>query len=82
MENEDVRVLKTKEALMEALVTLLKTKSLDTISVRDLTREANVSRSTFYRNYLDKLDFLEQTMNTLIDGIKTAGLDHLMNLPH
>ena len=69
MENEDVRVLKTRKALMEALVELLGTQSLDSISVRDLTKKARVSRSTFYRNYIDKYDFLEHTMNTLLDGI-------------
>lgn len=76
MENEDIRVIKTKEALMEALVTLLVTKNLDTISVRDLTQTANISRSTFYRNFLDKDDFLEWTMNTLIDGIKEQSSDY------
>jgi len=77
VKNEDVRVLKTKEALMEALVELLKIKSLNSISVRDLTKKARVSRSTFYRNYIDKYDFLERTMNVLLDGIAEESSNYI-----
>lgn len=61
---------------MQALVVLLTVQSLDSISVRDLTKTARVSRSTFYRNYIDKYDFLERTMNTLLEGISEESSDY------
>ena len=41
----------SKKAISEALIRLSRTKSFTEISVRELCREAKVSRSTFYNNY-------------------------------
>ena len=41
----------SKKAIREALIRLSRTKPYTEISVRELCREANVSRSTFYNNY-------------------------------
>ena len=71
----DRRTKRTQEALREALVDLLLVKNLDSITVRDLIKLADISRSTFYRNYLDKYDFYEQTMKGLLAGINAISLD-------
>ena len=47
---EDRRVRKTKKALRESLAELLAEKSIQYISVRELTDKADVHRSTFYAN--------------------------------
>ena len=41
----------SKKAIREALIRLSRTKPYTEISVRELCREAKVSRSTFYNNY-------------------------------
>jgi len=51
--NEDRRVRKTKKALREALISLLNEKSLQNITVRELTSRADIHRSTFYANFED-----------------------------
>jgi AcrR family transcriptional regulator len=47
----DLRVIKTKEALQEALLTLLNEKTLNAISVTEICRLAKVNRGTFYSHY-------------------------------
>ena len=47
----DKRNEKSKEAIRQALIRLSRTKPYSEISVRELCREAHVSRSTFYNNY-------------------------------
>ena len=41
----------SKKAIREALIRLSRTKPYTEVSVRELCREAKVSRSTFYNNY-------------------------------
>ncbi|EQB22231.1 transcriptional regulator, TetR family [Dehalobacter sp. UNSWDHB] len=65
----DPRTIRTKQMFADALVALLDKKSLDAITVQDLVNYSGLSRATFYRNYIDKEDFLEKLMNDLIDGL-------------
>ncbi len=48
----------TDECLEEALLELLKTKTIDKVSVTELTNLAGVSRSSFYRRYEEPADIL------------------------
>ncbi|GEL07378.1 TetR/AcrR family transcriptional regulator [Salisediminibacterium halotolerans] len=70
MTNEDRRVRKSKHALKQSLVTCLKTKPLDRITVSELVRSADLNRSTFYQHFtnLDELydELVRDTMNELI----------------
>lgn len=47
----DKRNTKSKAAIKKALIRLSKEKEYSDITVRELCREAGVSRSTFYNNY-------------------------------
>ncbi len=47
----DKRNEKSRQAIRQALVRLSREKPYQEISIRDLCREAGVSRSTFYNNY-------------------------------
>ena len=47
----DLRIIKTKEALRSALLSVLKQKPLESISVSELCRVAKVNRGTFYLHY-------------------------------
>ncbi len=59
----DRRVKRTKKALRDALFELLETKSINQISVTELTIRADVNRSTFYFYYTDLIDMLQQIQN-------------------
>ncbi len=54
----DLRVIKTKNALLDAMMTLLKAKPLEKITVSDLCEAASIRRATFYAHFRDKEDFL------------------------
>lgn len=53
----DLRIIKTKESLRNALLKLLEEKPLEQISISELCREAKINRGTFYLHY-DNVDAL------------------------
>lgn len=56
----------SRQSLKEAFARLLLVKSIDQINVREIVNEAQIARSTFYRNFDDKADFLEWLQNDLV----------------
>ena len=58
MKKEDLRVLKTKKALYEAFLMLLKEKTFEDLKVSDICNKALVNRSTFYSHFNDKYELL------------------------
>lgn len=52
----DRRILRTRDALGDALVALMPERAFDEITVQDVLDRAGVSRSTFYAHYRDKDD--------------------------
>lgn len=61
IEPVDRRVRKTRRQLREYLITLLKEKKVQDITVRELTDMADLNRGTFYLHYKDVFDLLEKT---------------------
>ena len=57
MQNRDLRVQKTYDALMDALTGLLGEKPFDKISVKELCERARIRTATFYTHFSDKYDF-------------------------
>ena len=55
----DRRVRKTRKQLRECLISLLKQKKVQDITVRELTDMADLNRGTFYLHYKDVYDLLE-----------------------
>ena len=68
---EDRRIAKTKAALREAFVTLLRTRPLNDITVAELCRVANIDRRTFYNHY--------ENVNEIIDEIDRIAEEILTN---
>jgi len=50
----------TRMVIRDALMELMKTKSILTISIKDICELADISRSTFYAHYRDQYDLLRQ----------------------
>ena len=69
----DLRILKTKKALYEALVELIKDKSFEEIRASDLCSKALINRSTFYSHFSDKYDLVA----SFIDDLKKELLNAL-----
>ncbi|MBX8994404.1 TetR family transcriptional regulator [Staphylococcus pettenkoferi] len=79
---EDRRIRKTKEAIKYALIDLLKHKTLEKITIKDITESADINRGTFYLHYLDKYDLLEQIEDEYIERLSQS-LDYdLFLTPH
>ena len=55
-----------RQRITDTLIEMLKEKSLQEISVSDLTARAGVGRVSFYRNYSDKEDVLRQESARLL----------------
>ncbi|WP_294550249.1 TetR-like C-terminal domain-containing protein [uncultured Pseudoflavonifractor sp.] len=62
---DDRRVRRTKQMLRSALLELLREKSVDQITVTELTQKADVNRGTFYGHYKDIYDMVEQMENEM-----------------
>lgn len=65
-EKTDLRILRTKKAIREAFFKLIKQKGFESITVKDITDEAMISRNTFYLHYSDKYDLLNKISNELM----------------
>jgi len=67
----DLRVKKTLEAIQNALVGLVAEKGLDAITVGDIACHAQVNRTTFYRHYRDKYGVLETILTKALAELDT-----------
>jgi len=66
MNENDLRVKRTRKSLQQALIKLVIEKGYDRVSIRDLTKEAEVGYKTFFRHHDSKESLLQATLNTLI----------------
>ena len=65
----DRRILRTRQALFEALLDLMLEKRYADISVRDIVEQANIGRATFYLHYKDKDDLLTSNLEAMFVDI-------------
>lgn len=56
----DARVLRSREALRQAIIELLKSKELDQITIPQITNLAGIGRTTFFRHYPSKEALLQE----------------------
>ena len=77
---KNLRLRRTQKLLREALIDLIEERGFDALTVGEIAERAMVSRATFYRNYLDKYDLVEQVfdeaMSALLDAVKEMGREH------
>nr|WP_239565456.1 TetR/AcrR family transcriptional regulator [Brevibacillus fulvus] len=69
-QNIDRRIIRTKQLLKEALITLINEKGYDAITVQDLADRATVNRATFYLHYHDKQDLLDHSMAEVLSSLE------------
>lgn len=61
----DLRIVKTKKSLYEALLTLMEEKTFEEIKVSDICSKALINRSTFYAHFDDKYTLLADLIQDL-----------------
>lgn len=79
---KDRRYRRTQQQLENALITLLMKKSINEISVRELSDLADINRATFYLHYKTPNDLLTQLENELFDIIYTSYQNHNLLNPY
>ena len=70
----NISSVRTKKMMAEALISLIKTKPIDKITVRDITSKCGVNRQTFYYHFHDIFQlaewrFKEETNALIGDGV-------------
>ena len=73
---QNQRVRLTKQLLSSSLITLLNTKPIGKITIKEICEYAGINRSTFYLYYLDSYALLEEIERDLIDHAQ----EHLRNI--
>ena len=75
--DSDKRVIRTKKAIKEALFRIMEEKDISSISISELTQEANINRRTFYTHYRNITDILDEIEGDLVEalGVLVQGID-------
>ncbi len=63
--------MRSRRLIRQALLTLLKEKKPDDITIMDIVNEANINRATFYAHYSCLRDLYEEIENEVIDKMMT-----------
>ena len=71
MDNErDRRVIKTRKSIQTTLVTMMKERSYQDISVSNLCRYADIGRGTFYLHYNDIYEVVHELEDGILESFK------------
>ena len=81
-DKQDRRVQKTRMALHQALISLMRTQKYDAILVQDILDHANVGRSTFYSHFRDKDELLLGGMDHLREFLNVAQQEAKQGVTH
>lgn len=73
--NKEINSL-TRESIELALISLLKTKKFNEISITEITKKAGVSRTAYYRNYKSKEEILSTCIKTIMNNTSNALLQY------
>ena len=67
MNKSESKYFNTAQKMDKALISLLKEKSFEYITVSEICKRAEVNRSTFYLHYENTVDLLDETARFLLD---------------
>lgn len=62
------RIERSKKNISDAMLSLLKTKSYEEITINDIVDKAGVSRMTFYRQFYDKKSVIKYILDSRTDN--------------
>ncbi len=79
----DLRIIKTRRTIRNALVDLMSEKELSAITISELSARAEINRKTFYRHYRTISDVVAELENEILSEfseILKSGNDSLLNI--
>lgn len=68
----DARIRYTKMVIKDALISLLKEKPLNKITVKSICDLAEINRATFYKYYSDPFDLLEKLEQEMLSQLQNS----------
>ena len=72
----DRRVQYTRRALQESLVSLMREKPLEKISVKEICQRADINRSTFYVHFGSPGELLDSITQEMFEELKNMAADY------
>lgn len=75
----DLRIIRTKESIREALVELIEEKGFEAITVKDITTRARINRGTFYAHYENKFDLITKLEDEFMHNIAQITKQNIKN---
>jgi AcrR family transcriptional regulator len=70
MEANDRRVKRTEKLLMDSLISLSLKKGYDQVTIKDITDQADIAYSTFFRHYPDKPALLAALVGEAVNSLR------------
>ncbi|MGI1828212.1 TetR/AcrR family transcriptional regulator [Ligilactobacillus salivarius] len=71
----NIRKTDSKKRILKAFIAILNTDGFNKMTVSKITSLAHINRGTFYLNYIDKFDLLEEIEQEIFTKIKTILLE-------
>lgn len=71
-EKVDLRILRTRRLLVQAMAELLEEKDLQSVTISDIAERAMINRATFYAHFADKYDLFAYIVRDFFQGILEA----------
>ncbi len=71
----DKRYIKTEREILVAFANALSKKDFSNITIEDILKETNISRSTFYKHYKNKNEVLSSVTDHIFSHVLSHSLD-------
>lgn len=68
----DLRVIRTRKAIKDAFMELIRIKEYNKITIQDIADRAIINRNTFYLHYIDKDDLLDKLSEECFNKLDAA----------
>jgi Transcriptional regulator len=68
----DRRIQKSKQAIMDAFMTLVLEKEIESITIGEIADKANVNRGTIYLHFADKYDLRDKCLDYYLSRLTEA----------
>lgn len=65
----DLRIIRTKDSIRDALLGLMEEKSFEMVTVKDITTRAKINRGTFYAHYQDKYELITKWQEEILTDL-------------
>ncbi len=86
MEKTDLRVIRTKKAIRQALAELMSMKPLEAITVSDVAAQALINRKTFYAHYSGMHEIIseleDEMVAALMQLLADRRIEDILNTPY